>query len=157
MDKEKKMIFRVPIFIRTITILFALFAFLWAVIYLLLGMPQEESVFAKIVPFIVLVLVLHVLYKNLFTANSLHITESHLIIKFLLRPSIKIPFSAIKKIEFSKGLGRAINITYSANGNEKRATIPRGIQAILEALNIIVAQSPQVKLDDFMSTVITRK
>jgi hypothetical protein len=156
MNKEKKIIFRVPIFIRIVTILLGIFAFLWAVIYILLGMPQEENFFAKIVPFIVLVLSLHVLYKNLFTINSLHITEQHLIIRFLLRPAIKIPFKDIKKIEFSKGLGRTILITYSANAKEKRITIPRGIQEIVEALNIIADRSPQVELDDFMKTVITK-
>jgi hypothetical protein len=156
MNEKNKMIFRVPIFIRTITILLAIFAFLWAVIYLLLGMPQEESAFAKIVPFIVLLLVLRVLYKNLFTVNSLQISDSDLIIKFLLRPAIKIPFKDIKKIEFGKGLGGAINITYSTNGREKMVKIPRGIQGIIEALNIIADKSPQVELDDFMKTVITK-
>jgi hypothetical protein len=34
--------------------------------------------------------------------------------------------------------------------------IPRGIQGIIEALNIIADKSPQVELDDFMKTVITK-
>lgn len=153
MKKDEK-VFRVPPFIRTITIIFALLALVWAIYYITNGISQTDKWFKKLSPFIVLFLVVSVLHKNLFTVNSIHIEDNFLQFKFLLKRAIRIDWTAIKKLEFGVKRRNAICLTYEENGVDKQIIIPRGIQEIISALNLIAKRAQNLELDDFMKTVI---
>jgi len=153
MKKDEK-VFRVPPFIRTITIIFALLALVWAIYYITNGISQTDKWFKKLSPFIVLFLVVSVLHKNLFTVNSIHIEDNFLQFKFLLKRAIRIDWTAIKKLEFGIKRRNAICLTYEENGVDKQIIIPRGIQEIISALNLIAKRAQNLELDDFMKTVI---
>lgn len=152
--KKDENVFRVPPFIRTITIIFALLALVWAIYYITNGISQTDKWFKKLSPFIVLFLVVSVLHKNLFTVNSIHIEDNFLQFKFLLKRAIRIDWTAIKKLEFGVKRRNAICLTYEENGVDKQIIIPRGIQEIISALNLIAKRAPNLELDDFMKTVI---
>jgi len=157
--KKDENVFRVPPFIRTITIIFALLALVWAIYYITNGISQTDKLFKKLSPFIVIFLVVNVLYKNLFTVNSIHIypDQSGLQFKFILKRAIKIDWTALKKLEFGIKRRNAICLTYEENGVDKQIIIPRGIQEIISALNLIAERSPNLQLDDFMKTIITKR
>jgi hypothetical protein len=152
--KTEKQVFRVPPFIRTVTIIFALLALIWAIYYITNGISQTDRWFKKLSPFIVIFLVVNVLYKNLFGVNSIHIHEKYLQIKFILRKNICINWNLIKRLEFSIKLHKSIVLTYEENGIDKRIIVPRGIREIILALNLIAERAPNLELDDFMKTVI---
>ncbi|MCD6101693.1 MAG: hypothetical protein J7J77_01395 [Candidatus Cloacimonetes bacterium] len=153
MKKDEK-VFRVPPFIRTITIIFALLALVWAIYYITNGISQTDKWFKKLSPFIVLFLVVSVLHKNLFTVNSIHIEDNFLQFRFILKRAIRIDWTAIKKLEFGVKRRNAICLTYEENGVDKQIIIPRGIQEIISALNLIAKRAQNLELDDFMKTVI---
>ncbi|MCK4358363.1 MAG: hypothetical protein KAW92_06410 [Candidatus Cloacimonetes bacterium] len=154
MNKEEY-IFKFPSFIRIFSIIFAILALVWSVYYIIFEINEATQWFKKISPFIVTFLVIHVLYKNLFGVNSIHIHEKYLQVKFILRKNICINWNIIKKLEFSIKLHKSIILTYNENDNEKRVIIPRGIRDIISALNLIAERSPNLELDDFMSSIIS--
>lgn len=155
MNKEEY-IFKFPSFLRIFSIIFAILALVWSVYYIIFEINEATQLFKKISPFIVIFLVVNVLYKNLFGVNSIHIHEKYLQIKFILRKNICINWNIIKKLEFSIKLHKLIILTYNENDNEKRVIIPRGIRDIISALNLIAERSPNLELDDFMKTVVTK-
>ncbi len=157
MNKEEY-IFKFPSFLRIFSIIFAILALVWSVYYIIFEINEATQLFKKISPFIVIFLVVNVLYKNLFGVNSIHIhpPAGGLQIKFILRKNIFINWNLIKRLEFSIKLHKSIILTYNENDNEKRVIIPRGIRDIISALNLIAERSPNLELDDFMKTVVTK-
>lgn len=151
--KKDENVFRVPSFIRIITIIFALLAMIWAVYYITSGISPTDRWFKKLSPFIVIFLVVNVLHKNLFGVNSIHIHEKYLQVKFILRKNICINWNLIKRLEFSIKLHKSIILTYEENDEKKRVIIPRGIREIISALNLIAERTPNLELDDFMKTI----
>jgi len=152
--KAEDKIFKVPSFLRILSIIIAILALIWAVYYITSGISPTDKRFKKLSPFIVIFLVVNVLYKNLFGVNSIHIYEKYLQIKFILRKNICINWNLIKRLEFSIKLHKSIILTYEENDEEKRVIIPRGIREIISALNLIAKRAPNLELDDFMKTVI---
>ena len=155
--KKDENVFRVPQFIRIFAIIFVLLGLSWTIHSIIIfDIVQSERWFQKIAPFIILLLGINVLHKNLFTLNSIYIKESHLEFKFILKKTIKVDYTALKKLEFGVKRRNAISLTYEENGGDKQITIPRGIQDKITAFNMIVERSPNLQLDDFMKTVVTK-
>jgi len=111
--------------------------------------------YKKAVPFVVLLLVVNVFYKNLFTINSIRFTDASVIFKPLLLKDVEIQFIQIKKIEFNIKAGKSIILTYEQDNKSKTLFIPRGIDKILIVLSLIAENVPDIELDEFMKTVIT--
>ncbi len=153
--KNKNLVFRFPPFLRWLSIIVALLAFVWAVYFITQEFSTLDKWFKKAVPFVVLLLVVNVFYKNLFTINSIRFTDSSVIFKPLLIKGIEIQFIQIKKIEFNIKAGKSIILTYEQDGKSKTLFIPRGINKILIALSLIADSVPDIELDEFMKTVIT--
>lgn len=156
--KKEEYVFKFPSFIRIFSIIFAILALVWSVYYIIFEINEATQLFKKISPFIVTFLVIHVLYKNLFGVNSIHIypDQSGLQFKFLLKRAIRIDWAALKKLEFGVKRHNVISLTYEENGADKQIIIPRGIREIISALNLIAKRAPNLELDDFMKTVITK-
>jgi len=157
--KKNESVFRIPPFIRIVTIIFALLALIWAIYYIIYDLGQADRWFKKASPFIVLLLVINVLWRNLFTVNSIHIypEQPGLQFKFILKKAVSIDWAAIKKLEFGAKRRNAISLTYEENGVDKQIIIPRGIHDIITALNMIAEHAPNLELDEFMKTVVTKK
>ncbi len=153
--KNKNLVFRFPPFLRWLSIIVALLALVWAVYFITQEFSTLDKWYKKAVPFVVLLLVVNVFYKNLFTINSVRFTDSSVIFKPLLLKDIEIEFVQIKKIEFNIKAGKSIILTYEQEGKLKTLFIPRGIDKILIVLSLIAENVPGIELDEFMKTVIT--
>jgi len=149
--------FRFPVFMRSFTIVLATLALAWSIYYILFGITESTRWFQKLAPFIVILLSVRVLYKNLFTTNSLTFYSDYLKLGYILRPSQKIYYRTIKSLEFQLKPRKMIIITYKENGEFVKKKIPRGITDIIPAINLIVKKAPQVELDEFLSSVVTQK
>ncbi|MBC8526543.1 MAG: hypothetical protein ISS28_02305 [Candidatus Cloacimonetes bacterium] len=149
-----KNIFRFPQFIRFATIIFAFLALIWAIHFIIFEFGQAQKWFQKATPFVILLLVINVLRRNLLTPNSIHFYNDYLEFKFLLKGAIKINWNDVNKLEFGSKRLKMIVLTYNKNGKDKLIFIPRGIREIITALNRIAEHSPNLQLDDFMKTVI---
>jgi len=152
---NKNLVFRFPAFLRWLSIIVALLALVWALYFITHEFSTLDKWFKKAVPFVVLLLVVNVFYKNLFTVNSIRFTDSSVIFKPLLLKGIEIQFVQIKKIEFNIKAGKSIILTYEQDGKTKTLLIPRGINKILIVLSLIADNVPDIELDEFMKTVIT--
>ncbi len=152
---NKKLVFRFPPFLRWLSIIVALLALAWAIYFITSDISTVDKWYKKAAPFLVLFLVINVLYKNLFTINSIRFSDSSVFFKPLLLKGLKIDFSQIKKLEFKIKGGKSIVLTYADDDKEKALIIPRGIEKIVILLTIIADRSPQIELDEFMKTVIT--
>jgi len=155
--KEKKLVFRFPPFLRWLSIIVALLALAWAIYFITSDINAVDQWYKKAAPFLVLFLVINVLYKNLFTINSIRFTNSSVYFKPLLLKGFEIRFSQIKKLEFRMKGGKSIVLSYDEDGKRKTLIIPRGIEKIVIVLSLIAEQSPNIELDEFMKTVITTK
>lgn len=157
--KKEEYIFKFPSFLRIFSIIIAILALVWSVYYIIFEINPATPWFKKISPFLVIFLVINVLYKNLWRVNSINIhpPAGGLQLKFILRKNICINWNLIKQLEFSIKLHKSIILTYNENDKEKQVIIPRGIREIISALNLIAERSPNLQLDDFMKTVITKK
>jgi len=155
--KKEEYIFKFPSFLRIFSIIIAILALVWSVYYIIFEINPATPWFKKISPFLVIFLVINVLYKNLWRVNSINIKEKYLQLKFILRKKICINWNLIKKLEFSIKLHKSIILTYNENDKEKQVIIPRGIREIISALNLIAEKSPNLQLDDFMKTIITKR
>ncbi|MBN2016597.1 MAG: hypothetical protein JW794_00440 [Candidatus Cloacimonetes bacterium] len=153
--KNKELVFRFPPFLRWLSIIVAIFALVWALYFITHDFYTADKWFKKAVPFVVIFLVGNVLYKNLFTINSIKFTDYSVIFKPLLLKNIEIPFGDIKKIEYSIKAGKSIILTYEQGGKSKTLFIPRGIDKIIIVLTLIAENVPNIELDEFMKTVIT--
>lgn len=148
-------IFRFPIFLRTVSIVIGLLALVWAIYFITGPISQVDKWFKKVAPFIVLVLVGNVMYKNLFTVNSLFFAEHSLKLRFLLRKTVSINYNSLRKMEFQLKPRKTIKLTFEQNGENKIIKINRGINNIIIALNMLAGKAPQVELDEFMQTIIS--
>lgn len=153
--KNKNLVFRFPPFLRWLSIIVALLALVWAIYFITQEFSTLDKWYKKAVPFVVLLLVVNVLYKNLFTINSIRFTDSSVNFKPLLLKDVEIQFVQIKKIEFNIKAGKSIILTYEQDDNLKTLFIPRGIDKILIVLSLIAENVPNIELDEFMKTVIT--
>jgi hypothetical protein len=153
--KNKNLVFRFPPFLRWLSIIVALLALVWAIYFITQEFSTLDKWYKKAVPFVVLLLVVNVFYKNLFTINSIRFTDSSVIFKPLLLKDVEIQFVQIKKIEFNIKAGKSIILTYEKDGKSKTLFIPRGIDKILIVLSLIAENVPDIELDEFMKTVIT--
>jgi len=149
------MTFRFPSFLRWLSIIVALLALVWAVYFITSDISSVDKWYKKAAPFLVLFLVINVLYKNLFTINSIRFSESSVFFKSLLLKGFEIKFSQMKKLEFRMKGGKSIVLSYDEDGQEKTLIIPRGIEKIIIVLTLIAEQAPNLELDEFMKTVIT--
>lgn len=149
--------FKFPLFLRTLTIILAGLAFAWAIYYIFFALSASNRWFQKLAPFIVILLSARVLYKNLFTTNSILFCEKFLQLNYVLRGSNKVFYDKIKKLEFRLKPRKVIVLTYLEEREQKQLKIPRGITDIIAAINLIVKKAPQVELDEFLSSVVTRK
>lgn len=153
--KNKDLVFRFPLFLRWLSIIVAMLALVWALYFMTNDFSTADKWFKKAVPFVVIFLVGNVLYKNLFTINSIRFTDSSVIFKPLLLKHIEIPFDEIRKIEYSIKGGKSIILTHEHEGKTKTLFIPRGIEKIIIVLTLIAENVPNIELDEFMKTVIT--
>ncbi len=153
--KNKNLVFRFPPFLRWLSLIVALLALVWAIYFITQEFSTLDKWYKKAVPFVVLLLVVNVFYKNLFTINSIRFTDSSVIFKPLLLKDVEIQFVQIKKIEFNIKAGKSIILTYEQDGKSKTLFIPRGIDKILIVLSLIAENVPDIGLDEFMKTVIT--
>jgi len=153
--KNKNLVFRFPPFLRWLSLIVALLALVWAIYFITQEFSTLDKWYKKAVPFVVLLLVVNVLYKNLFTINSIRFTDSSVIFKPLLLKDVEIRFVQIKKIEFNIKAGKSIILTYEQDGKSKTLFIPRGIDKVLIVLSLIAENVPDIELDEFMKTVIT--
>ncbi|RLC48445.1 MAG: hypothetical protein DRH57_02160 [Candidatus Cloacimonadota bacterium] len=153
-NKEGRL-YRFSMIVRFITISFALFAFFYALFVIFFKTYRDSNLFIKIVPFVILFLVTNTLIKNLFSVNSIYITDSYIQFNYLLSKNLKIYWDKLVKLEFIVKGGRKILLTYEDNGNIKNVIIPRAFPQLIEILNKIAYYSKHIELDDFMKTVIT--
>jgi len=153
--KNKNLVFRFPPFLRWLSLIVALLALVWAIYFITQEFSTLDKWYKKAVPFVVLLLVVNVFYKNLFTINSIRFTDSSVIFKPLLLKDVEIRFVQIKKIEFNIKAGKSIILTYEQDDKTKTLFIPRGIDKILIVLSLIAENVPDIELDEFMKTVIT--
>jgi len=149
--------FSFPIFLRSFTIILALLALAWSIYYILFSITASTRWFQKLAPFVVILLSVRVLYKNLLTTNSIVFYDKFLKLTYILRKPHKLPYNKIKKLEFKLKPRKIIVLTYEKDGGEVKIKIPRGISGIVKAINSIVKKSPQVKLDEFLASVVIQE
>src|SRR6056297_3285695 len=78
--------------IRWFTLLFSVFAIVYALWLIFTQLNADSTTFAKIIPFLVLFFALNSLLRNLFSLNRLRFTEKALEMHFLARKKVVIPW-----------------------------------------------------------------
>ncbi len=141
-------------FIRWFTIIFSFLAITYAFWIIFTRINTDSSNFIKIVPFLIIFFALNSLLRNLFTLNRLVFRLDCLEFHYLLRKTFYIAWEDFISIKMIRARQRILDITYRKSEGEAVQELTLAFPKMLEILNAIIEMTPQVKLDDFMESIV---
>jgi len=140
--------------IRWFTILFALFAIIYAGWLIFNKVDANSDTFTKVVPFVIIFFGVNSLLRNLFSLNKLLFTTKSLKMEYLIRKPVVINWDNIISLKSKIARQKLLQITYTdETGKERVHELNLAFPKILEILNAIIELCPQAKLDDFMDSI----
>lgn len=140
-------------FLRWFTILMGLLAVVYS-FYLIYNSAFGTEGFRRYIPYAIMFLALNSLLKNLFTLNKVVINKANVVFGFLLKPSVKIEYNSISRIEFNAIKRKAFKIHYFENGMNKIYWLTIAFPKMLEIINSIIAECPEAEYDEFVSNIL---
>lgn len=142
---------------RLTILTFSILVCIYAVYYLLtrIANSPDATMFAKIIPIIILFAGLNTLFQNLFNIHTLTLTEDELIAKSLINIKKVVPWKNITKISMSKSKRRYVILSYVDEKNRvKEYNLMLVFKDMIEILNSIGELAVNSKYDEFMTTII---
>lgn len=142
---------------RLTILTFSILVCIYAVYYLLTRVANspDATMFAKIIPIIILFAGLNTLFQNLFNIHTLTLTEDKLIAKSLINIKKEMKWQNITKISMSKTKRRYVVINYVDDKNRvKEYNLMLVFKDMIEILNSIGELAVNSKYDEFMTTII---
>ncbi len=141
-------------FIRWFTIIFSILAITYALWIIFTKINTDSTSFAKIVPFLIIFFALNSLFRNVFSLNRLMFRQEALEFHYLLRKTTIIAWNDFISIKMVRARQRVLDIKYQKSEGEAIQELTLAFPKMLEILNAIIEMTPQVKLDDFMESIV---
>ena len=140
---------------RILGILFQAFIIFCCLLVLFTSLKKGSSVWLKIIPLIVLFVALDNLLRHLTTLNSLVFTPDYLWLKYLILPSVQIPYDNISKLELRKDITYNVFITYTdKKGKTRVLKCPASFPRMIEILYNIAELAPQAQMNDELAKMV---
>ncbi len=140
MTKER---FRFNPFLRFFTLFVGVMAIAYAV-YAILSFHPEGKL-RLFLPYVVVVLAANSVFRNLFTLNSLVLTDDQVIFKKLALPAFRVDLANIIKIRFLDKRMRYLQLSYSQGDTVKNYTFNLGYPGVLDALSKMKKKNPAIE------------
>jgi len=140
MAKEK---FRFNPFLRFFTLFVGLMAIAYGLYAILSFHPQGKL--RLFLPYVVVLLAANSVFRNLFTLNSIVLSEDEVIFKKLALPSFRVALQNIVKIGFVDKRMRYLQLSYQQGDTLKNYTFNLGYPTVLDALAKIKKKNPAIE------------
>ena len=141
-------------FIRWFTIILALFAIIYSIVFIFYHIDPNTSKIKKAIPFIILFLGINSLLKNLFTLNKIVFTKDDITFKYLAKKPVVIRWEEIKKMTFPESRQKIIKIFYTQNGENKEFDLNLTFPNMLEIINSIAEMNKNIEYDKFLQNIV---
>lgn len=148
--------YRMHAAVRIPMIVGALLIAAWCLYVLFNHVNSDTSLFYKMLPVLVLFVALDSALRHLTSLNSVIFTPECLWLRFILKPSLTIPWENIRALEFRKVLTYYVFITYQdLRGKQKIFKTSASFPKILEIMYNIADLCPQLVMNDELRRMIS--
>ncbi|MCB5245800.1 MAG: hypothetical protein LHW61_03995 [Candidatus Cloacimonetes bacterium] len=140
---------------RILGIIFQAFIIFCCLLVLFTSLKAKSSVWLKIIPLIVLFVALDNLLRHLTSLNCVIFTPEYLWLKYLLLPSVQVPYDSISKLELRKEITYNVFITFTDNKGKTRVLkCPASFPKMIEILYNLAELAPQAQMNDQLDNMV---
>jgi len=140
---------------RILGIIFQAFILFCCLLILFTSLNKSTSIWLKIIPLVVLFVALDNLLRHLTTLNSLVFTPDYICLKYLLLPSVRVPYDSISKLELRKEITYNVYITFTDNKGKTRVLkCPASFPRMIEILYNISELAPQAQMNEELAKMV---
>jgi hypothetical protein len=147
--------YRVPAISRVMGIVAHILISGYCVFVLFRFVNSNSSLWIKLLPLVVLFISLDNLFRHLTTLNSVIFTPECLWFRYILMPSVAIPYESISAIELRKIITYYVFLTFTdSRGKTRVLKSPASFPRMIEILYNISELAPQAVLNDELAKMI---
>jgi len=140
---------------RILGIIFQAFILFCCLLILFTSLNKSTSIWLKIIPLVILFVALDNLLRHLTTLNSLVFTPDYICKKYLLLPSVRVPYDSISKLELRKDITYNVYITFTDNKGKTRVLkCPASFPRMIEILYNISELAPQAQMNEELAKMV---
>ncbi|HOC95265.1 MAG TPA: hypothetical protein PK802_05250 [Candidatus Cloacimonadota bacterium] len=127
----------------------------WCLWVLFNRISSETPSFFRILPLVVLFIALDTAVRHLTNLNSVIFAPECLWLRFILRPSIAIPYERIQGMEFRKSITYYVYLKYTdARGRDRLFKTNASFPKMLEIMYNIADLCPQIQMNDELAKLV---
>lgn len=143
--------YRIHLLARFTMIVFALMIIGYSLYFLATYVRADTPLFYKILPLVICFVGVDALSKHLFTLNSITFFEDHLVMGYLAKRGLRIPYADLLSMELRKKITFYLYLTYKDNKGvvtefRIKGSFPKALEIILALYEMV----PQLTLTDKM-------
>ncbi len=141
--------------IRVTSLLISTGVMAYTVFFLALQMHQETPLLMKIIPFVILYVAIDSILRHLTSLNSVTFTSESLVLGFLAKHSIRIPYEMINRFEIIRKITMYLVLYYiDANGKERTFQTNLSFPNMIKILMGIEDMATHVSIDEKLSAAL---
>jgi len=127
----------------------------YTVYFLVLQINQNTPLLMKIIPFIILYVALDSILRHIASLNSVTFTPDMLILGFLAKRSIRIPYDRIIRFEIMRKITLYLILFYAdEDGRERTFRTNLSFPNMIKVLMGIEDMAPQLQIDEKMRAAL---
>ncbi len=127
----------------------------YTIFFLALQMHQEAPLLMKIIPFVVLYVAIDSILRHLTSLNSVTFTSDSLVLGFLAKHSIRIPYEMINRFEIIRKITMYLVLYYNDdNGKERTFQTNLSFPNMIKILMGIEDVATHVNIDEKLSAAL---
>jgi hypothetical protein len=146
--------------VRYFTLAIAALTVFYSLYFIIMIIPRivNSAIIFKILSIFMLYFSASTLYKHLTGLNIVTITNDALILRFILKKRITIPWSNLKRMEIYRAITHYWKIVYIDNtGVEKTYKTSLSFPGVVQILFNVLEHKPDLEMNDLLSKVLQFK
>lgn len=148
--------YRYNVISRTFMLFFASFISLYTIYFLVTRVTAETPMFFKILPMIILYISLDSVFRHVTSLNQVIFTAECLWLRFILKPSVPIPWDDIESMQLRKQITYYLHLGYKdIKGRKRMFKVNAAYPKMLEIIYNIADLSPNVVMNDELVKMIS--
>ena len=145
--------FDFPKFTRYFTLIIAILVITYS-IFMITQIGDHTTTVKKVLLFVILFLAFESFLRNVTTLNRVTVSIKHLKFSAIAKPSLKIEWENLKKINFEEQKGKTLEFHYLIDGKEKVYHLSLAYKNLVDILFLVKLMANNVELDDFVKELI---
>lgn len=148
--------YRYNVVSRTVMLLFASFITVYTIYFLITRVTADTPLFFKILPMIILYIALDSVFRHVTSLNQVIFTAECLWLRFILKPSIPIPWDEIESMQLRKQITYYLHLGFKdLKGRKRLIKVNAAYPKMLEIIYNIADLSPNVVMNDELVKMVT--